>query len=73
MGENRNAHRILVGKPEGMRLPGIPRCILWECNIKISLHEIGWEIMGWSPLAQDRDHWQAVGNTVAYKRVKFTP
>jgi hypothetical protein len=33
-------------------------------NIKIDLREIGWEVMGWNNLAQDRDQWRALVNTV---------
>jgi hypothetical protein len=33
-GEKKNAYRILVGKPEGKRLLGRPRC-RWVENIKI--------------------------------------
>jgi hypothetical protein len=36
MGDERNAYRILVGKPEGKRPLGRPRC-RWEDNIKIDL------------------------------------
>jgi hypothetical protein len=43
MGEKRNIYRILVGKPEGKRPLGIPRC-RWVDNIKIDLREIGGEI-----------------------------
>jgi hypothetical protein len=39
-GENRNAYRILVGKPEGKRPLGRPRR-RWGDNIKIDLREIG--------------------------------
>jgi hypothetical protein len=35
-GEKRNAHRILVGMPEGKRPLGRPRC-RWEDNIKMEL------------------------------------
>jgi hypothetical protein len=42
MGENRNAYRILVGKPEGRRPLGRPRH-RWVDNIKIDLREIGWD------------------------------
>jgi hypothetical protein len=38
MGETRNAHRILVGKPEGKRQLGRPRC-RWVDNIKMVLKE----------------------------------
>jgi hypothetical protein len=46
-----NAHKILVGKPEGKR----PRRRTWEDNIKMGLREIGREFMDWVHLAQDRD------------------
>jgi hypothetical protein len=42
MGEKRNAYRILVGKPEGMRLLGRPRR-KWVDNIKMDVREIGWD------------------------------
>jgi hypothetical protein len=53
MEEKRNACRILVGKPEGKRLPGRPRRG-WVENIKIDLIEIGWDGMDWVDLAQDK-------------------
>jgi hypothetical protein len=46
MGEKRNAYRILVGKPEGRRPLGRPRC-RWEDNIKMDLREIGRGVMDW--------------------------
>jgi hypothetical protein len=36
MGERRGVYRVLVGKPEGKRLLGIPRR-RWEDNIKMDL------------------------------------
>jgi hypothetical protein len=63
MGEKRNAYRILVGKPEGNRPPGRPRC-RWENNIRMDLREIGWGGMDWIDLAQDRDQWRAPVNMV---------
>jgi hypothetical protein len=36
MGEKRNVYRILVGKPEGKRLLGRPRC-RWVDNIKMEI------------------------------------
>jgi hypothetical protein len=63
MGARRNAYRILVGKPEGR-----PRR-RWVDNIKMDLREIGWDGMDWIDLAQDRDHWRAVVNTVINLRV----
>jgi hypothetical protein len=64
----RNAYTILVGKPEGKRPLGRPRrrC---EDNIKMGLTEIGWDVMDWIELAQDRDQWRALVNTVMNLRV----
>jgi hypothetical protein len=67
MGETRNAYRILVGKPEGKRPLGRPRR-MWVDNIKMDLGEIGWDGMDWIELAQDRDQWRALENTVTNLR-----
>ena len=45
MGEGRGVHRVLVGKPEGKRPLGRPRC-RWEDNIKMDLQEVGWGLWG---------------------------
>jgi hypothetical protein len=68
VGETRNAYRILVGKPEGKRPLGRPRC-RWVDKIKIDLREIGWDVMDWIELAQDRDQWRAHVNTMMNLRV----
>jgi hypothetical protein len=60
--------RILVGKPEGTRPLGRSKRT-WADNIKIDLREIGWDGMGWIDLAQDRDQWRALVNTVMNLRV----
>jgi hypothetical protein len=42
-------YRVLVGKPEGKRPLGRPRC-RWEDNIKIDLQAVGcgvWTGLGW--------------------------
>jgi hypothetical protein len=57
-----------VGKPEGQRLIGRPRR-RWADNIKIDLREIGWGGMDGINLAQDRDQWRALSNTVMNLRV----
>jgi hypothetical protein len=44
VGEKVNAYRILVGKPEGKRPLGRPRC-RWVDNIKMDLRDIGWDGM----------------------------
>jgi hypothetical protein len=58
-----NAYRILVGRPEGKRPLGRPR-YRWEDNSKMYLRDIGWDGMNWINLAQDRDQWRALVNTV---------
>jgi hypothetical protein len=68
MGEKSNAYRILVGKQEGERPLGRPRR-RWEYNIRMDLKEIGWGGMDWIYLAQDRDQWRALVNTVTNHRV----
>jgi hypothetical protein len=68
MGEKRNTYRILVGKPEGRRPLGRPRR-RWVDNIKIDLTEIEWHGVDWVDLAQDRDQWRALVNTVMNLRV----
>jgi hypothetical protein len=68
MGEKRNAYRILVGKPEGNTPLGRPRLRL-EYNIRMDRREIGWGGMNWVDLAQDRDQWRALVNTLIKLRV----
>jgi hypothetical protein len=63
MGERRGAYRALVGKPEGRRKPGRPTH-RWEVNNKMDLREVGWRDIDWTDLAQDRNRWQALVNTV---------
>jgi hypothetical protein len=63
-----NAYRILVGKPEGKRPRG-RATRRWMDNIKMNLREIGWDGMDWIELAQDRDQWRALVNTVIKLRI----
>jgi hypothetical protein len=67
-GAKGNAYRILMGKPEGKRPLGRTKC---RCvnNIKMDLREIGSDGMDWIDLAQDRDQWRALVNTVMNLRV----
>ena len=67
MGEGRGVHRVVVGKPEGKRPLGRPRRG-WEDNIKKDLREEGGGGDGME-LAQDRDRWRALVNTVMNFRV----
>jgi hypothetical protein len=56
-----------VGKPEGKRPLGRPS--RWFDNTKMGLREIGWCGMDWIDLAQDRDKWRALVNTIMNLRV----
>jgi hypothetical protein len=67
-GENRNAYRVLVGKLEAKRPLG-KAGRRWEHNIKMDLRGIRWGGIDWIDLAQDRDHWKPLMNTVLNLRV----
>jgi hypothetical protein len=64
----RNAYSVLMGKRERKRPLGIPRH-RWEDNIRMDAREIGWKVVDWIHLAQDRNQWQALVNTVVNLRV----
>jgi hypothetical protein len=60
MGGTRSTHgkyekytEISVGKPEGKRRLGRPRCRRAD-NIRMDIRELGWEGVNWIHLAQDR-------------------
>jgi hypothetical protein len=50
-----------VGKPEGKRSLGRPRCTWGRDNIRIDLGEVDW--IG---LAKDRNRWRALLKSVLY-------
>jgi hypothetical protein len=62
-GEKRNVWRLLVGKPEGRRPVERPGR-RWFDNIRMDLVEVGWDDVDWIGLAQDRDRWRALVNSV---------
>jgi hypothetical protein len=57
-----------VGKPDGKRPLGRSRR-RWTDNIKMDLREIGWDGMQLINLAQARDQWRALVNTIMNLRV----
>jgi hypothetical protein len=63
MGEMRNAYPILPGKPEGKRQLGRRRR-RWDDNIEVDLKEIECKDVDWIQVAQDKDRWRALVNTV---------
>jgi hypothetical protein len=68
IGAQRNTYGILVGKAEGKRPLGRPRC-RWVNNIKMDLREIVWDVWDWIDLAEDREQWRALVKTVMNLRV----
>jgi hypothetical protein len=54
--------------PEGKRPLGRPK-LKWVDNIKMDLRDIEWDGMDWIDLAQNRDQWKALLNTVMNLRV----
>jgi hypothetical protein len=63
MGGERNVYKVLMLKLEGKRPLGRPRR-RWKDGIRMDLGEIGWGSVEWTQLAQDRDQWRALLNTV---------
>ena len=69
MGEEREAYRILVGKPEGKRPLGRPR-LRWVDNIMMDLQKVGCGYVDWIGLAQDLDRWRTLLSVVMNLRVR---
>jgi hypothetical protein len=67
-GEKKNVYRLLVGKSEGKRPLGRPRR-RWVDNNRMDLGEVGWGDVDWIGLAQDRNRWRALVNSVLNLRV----
>jgi hypothetical protein len=65
----RNACRLLVGKTEGKKLLGRPRR-RWVDNIRMDLLELEWVDVDWICLAQDKNKWRCVVNSVLNLRVR---
>jgi hypothetical protein len=57
-----------VGKPEGER-PLVRQRRRWVESVKMDIREIGRDGVGWVDMAQDRNQWGALANTVLTLRV----
>jgi hypothetical protein len=68
MGEKRNAYRLLVGKPEGKRPLGRPRRS-WVNNTEMDLVDVILGSVDCIDMAQDRDDWKVLVNSVMNIRV----
>jgi hypothetical protein len=62
-GYMRNAYHIFVGQPDGKRALGRSRR-RHDNNIRMDFREIRWEGVEWIHVAQDREQWLALLNTV---------
>jgi hypothetical protein len=58
-----NACRVLVGRPEGKRKPGIPRH-RWEDNTKLNIREVGFGDMNRIHPVQDGEQWSVLVSSV---------
>ena len=67
MGEEREAYRVLVGKPEGKRQLGRPKR-RWVDNIRMDLQEVGCGYVDWIGLAQDSRRWRTPVSAVTNLR-----
>jgi hypothetical protein len=63
LGNRRDVHSALLGKPDGKRPLRRHRC-RYEYDIKIRRKEIGWECVDWIGLVLHRDELCALVNTV---------
>jgi hypothetical protein len=72
MGDKTNAYWFMLGKLEGKSSLGKPRP-RWLDNIKVDLRviRIGWGGIGWIDVAQDREEWKALVNTVMNLRFPY--
>jgi hypothetical protein len=61
-------YRLLVGKPEGKRLLGRPRRRYVD-NMRMDLGDVGLGDVDWIDLAQDRNSWRALVNSLLNLRI----
>jgi hypothetical protein len=63
MGEKINAYRDLVGRPEGRRPLGRPKC-RWDDVIKRDVKAVACDGGEWIHMTQGKDKWWTVVKTV---------
>ena len=68
MEQSRNAYIVLVGKPEGKRPLGRPRC-RWEDNIKVDLMEVCCDPRDWIAFVENKDQLLAYLRAVMNLRI----
>jgi hypothetical protein len=68
MWEKRYPRSLLVGKPEGNRPLGRQR-LRWVDHFRMDLVEVGWGDVDWIGLAQDKDRWRVLVNSVFNLRI----
>jgi hypothetical protein len=68
MGAMINVYSNFFGEREGKRPFGRPRH-KWGDNIGMDPREIGWKVVEWMHLVQDRDQWQTLVDTIMKFRV----
>jgi hypothetical protein len=66
--EKRSEYIMLTGKPEGKRPLGRTKR-RWVDNIRVDLGETRWDDVDWIDMAQDRDQWRDLVNTLMNLRI----
>jgi hypothetical protein len=64
----RTAYGLLMGNPKGKRPLRRPRR-RWLDNIRMDLVEVRWGDVDWIGVAQDRNRWRSLVNSVLNLRV----
>jgi hypothetical protein len=62
IGEMRNSYRVLMGKSEEKKPLGRPRRRRLDNN-EMDVRQIGWGVIDWIHMAQDREERRALVNT----------
>jgi hypothetical protein len=65
MGEKRNAYKILAGNQKERDHRADQDVGGWTMDLR----DVGWDGVDWIDMAQDRDQWRALVNTLLNLRV----